>query len=259
MDAWIPRVIFNLIFGLLVWWLHRGIGKYPTPLPRSADRKGELWEIAILYGMAISISTLDTLCFTPWLQKTVPNPTLQELVRLPVLTLFYAILPLLLVVKRNGWAWKDLGFTLHTQSKEVSFFAVTVGAVTGLVAFLTGKSNMGFEAIAPGALILLIYNNAILEEFFYRGVLQAKLERGVGQMGAIVWGGILFGLKHLALDITTLFDSGGILAVFLALMLQTLSGWLLGIIYMKTRSLWPGIVSHYLGNWLPSILLWVFN
>jgi membrane protease YdiL (CAAX protease family) len=99
----------------------------------------------------------------------------------------------------------------------------------------------------------------MLEEFFYRGVLQAKLERGMGQMAAIVWGGVLFGFKHLALDITTLSETNGYLAVFLALMLQTLSGWLLGIVYMKTRSLWPGIVSHYLGNWLPSILMGIFG
>ena len=256
MDAWMPRVIFNLIFALLVWWLHRGVGKYPPSLLGSADRKREMWEVAILYGIALSFSTFDRLYFTPWLQASIPGPKLQELVRVPVLSLIYAVLPIIWVMRVNGWEWKDLGFTFRSKSKDVSIFALTLGAVTGLVAFLSGKSNLGLQALPPGVLILLFYNNAILEELFYRGVLQAKLERGIGQQAAIVWGGILFGLKHLALDTTALSESSGCLAVLLALMLQTLSGWLLGMTYMKTRSLWPGIICHYLGNWLPSFMLY---
>lgn len=250
------RVIFCFIFALLIWWLHGGIGRYPSPLPRSANHKGEIREVLVLFVMAIVISTADTLSFSPWLQENVPAPTLRELIRIPLLSFIYAGLPLLLVIKKNRWTWKELGFTFRSQSKDVSIFAVAVGTVTGLVAFLTGKSNMGVEALEPGLLVLLFYNNAILEEFFYRGVIQAKLERGVGQPGAIFAGGMIFGMKHLALDITTLLAGSGGMAVLLALLLQTLSGWLLGMIYMKTRSLWPGIICHYLGNWLPSCLLY---
>jgi len=71
---------------------------------------------------------------------------------------------------------------------------------------------------------------------------------------AILVGGILFGLTHVVFDISVLLESG-IIYVFVAVLLQTLAGWLFGIIYMKTRTLWPGIVCHYLANWLPSILI----
>ena len=109
--------------------------------------------------------------------------------------------------------------------------------------------------LSLGELLILFYNNAFLEEFYHRGIIQSLLERSIGQGKAILWGGILFGLTHLAFDVSMLMQKNGILVVFLALLMQTLAGWLFGIIYMKTRSLWPGMVCHYLANWLPSILV----
>ena len=79
--------------------------------------------------------------------------------------------------------------------------------------------------------------------------------RALGQPKAILWGGILFELTHIALDVSALVGTGGIVAIASALLLQTLAGWMFGIIFMKTRSLWPGIICHYLANWLPSILV----
>jgi membrane protease YdiL (CAAX protease family) len=55
--------------------------------------------------------------------------------------------------------------------------------------------------------------------------------------------------------VSALLETGGIGVVFAALLLQTMAGWMFGIIDMKTRSLWPGILCHYLANWLPSILV----
>jgi membrane protease YdiL (CAAX protease family) len=129
------------------------------------------------------------------------------------------------------------------------------GLVSGCVAYFTGQSNISIQVLPLGALLVLFYNNAFLEEFYHRGVIQTLLERALGQPKAIFWGGILFGLTHIALDMSALLQTGGVIAVFLALMLQTMAGWMFGIIYMKTRSLWPGILCHYLANWLPSILV----
>jgi len=81
-----------------------------------------------------------------------------------------------------------------------------------------------------GALILLLYNNNFLEEFYHRGVIQSKLERIVGQKKAILYGGILFGMTHIVFDITQLMGTQGILFVLFAFILQILSGWLLGIV-----------------------------
>lgn len=105
------------------------------------------------------------------------------------------------------------------------------------------------------ALVPLVFTNSFSEEFYHRGVIQSLLERALGQKGAIWLGGLLFGLTHIVFDITRLMATQGMLSVLSALVLQTMAGWLFGIIYMKTRTLWPGMVFHYLVNWLRSILV----
>ena len=62
-------------------------------------------------------------------------------------------------------------------------------------------------------------------------------------------------MTHIYLDVSVLMEKGGVLTIFSAILLQIMAGWIFGIIYMKTRSLWPGIACHYMANWLPSILV----
>ena len=154
----------------------------------------------------------------------------------------------------NRWNYKDFGLSWHIQSPIGAIIAVLFGLVGGVVAYVTNQAVIGIRPLPMGALILLLYNNNFLEEFYHRGVIQSKLERIVGQKKAILYGGILFGMTHIVFDITQLMGTQGILFVLFAFILQILSGWLLGIVYMKIRSLWPGVACHYLANWLPSIL-----
>lgn len=149
----------------------------------------------------------------------------------------------------------ELGLTWKSQSSDVVIFAVVVGLASGCIAYFTGQSNLGIGELSLVELLVLIYSNSFLEEFFYRGVIQSLLERAAGQTKAIFWGGIMYGLVHLALDASVLLEKEGILAFTFAVMMQILAGWMFGIIYMKTRSLLPGMMCHYLGNWLPSLLL----
>jgi membrane protease YdiL (CAAX protease family) len=248
------RLIFCIALGLLVWLLHNKIGSYPKSWPASENPKSEFIEVALLWGNAVFIPILIFYLISPWLNRVVPDKTLQELIYVPLRSVPYVALPLLIVLRRNKWTAKDFGFSWKNQSRSVSVFAVATGLVIGLVPLVTGQSNIATEPLPAGVLLLLLYNNTFLEEFYHRGVIQSKLERAVGQRKAIGWGGLLFGLTHVVFDISMLWRTGGITTVFFAVLLQTIAGWLLGIIYMKTRSLWPGMACHYLGNWLPAVL-----
>jgi len=243
------------IVGVFLWILHRYIGVYPVPLPRSEQPLVNMRAALSLAGIAISLSVLKMLWISPWLESTVSNPSLRELVQAPLWSIPYLLLPVFLVAGKLGWGAADLGLTFRNQSPDATVFAVVFGLVSGGVAYFTGQSNISIQVLPLGALLVLFYNNAFLEEFYHRGVIQALLERAIGQRRAILWGGILFGLTHVALDVSALMETGGLIAIFSALLLQTMAGWMSGIIYMKTRSLWPGIVCHYLANWLPSLLV----
>jgi len=93
-------------------------------------------------------------------------------------------------------------------------------------------------------MLFALYHPAFIEEFFFCGIIQGKLERALGQNKAWFYSGILFGLVH----ITTNFCVTGLDLVPGIFMLagQIIAGWIYGIIYMKTRSLLPGMVCHYI-------------
>jgi membrane protease YdiL (CAAX protease family) len=248
------RAIFSVVIGSCIWLLHSTIGRYPRPLPRSETPSREIRWVLILWCVAVIASALRMTLLSPWLEEAVTDRTLRELIQVPLLSALYLALPLFIVLKLDRWTLKDLGLTWKTYSPGVAAFAVGFGLASGAVAFATDQAVVGIEAPAAGALVLLVYNNSFLEEFYHRGVIQSKLERAVGQRNAVLWGGILFGATHVVLDITELAGTG-VMFVFFAVLLQTMAGWFFGIVYMKTRSLWPGVVCHYLANWLPSILV----
>lgn len=244
--------------GGLAWWLHEAGGANPEPLPKSKCPRREVIEALLLWAIVALTSTWMTIYFIPWLAESTKDEVLQELIRLPVIAIVYIAIPLVIVRLRDRWTSSELGLTLKVHSPTVAWYAIGIGLFIGGIAYATGKGNLSIEPIRWEVLLLLVFTNSFVEEFFHRGVILGKLERLAGQRQAILWGGILFGLTHVAYDLSVLLTSQGVIAVVFALLAQMLAGWILGIIYIKTRSLWPGIVCHYLGNWLPSILIGIF-
>lgn len=249
------RALFAVAVGLLIWLLHSLIGVYPEPLPRSARPRRELGQAFLLWIVALVTPILESAVVSPWLSHLVSDRTVELMLEAVLLSVPYLVLPVLWMVKVNGWSAADLGLTLRTWSPGVAIYAVCVGLGSGGIAYATGQSNISIDVLPVAQLVLLVYSNAFLEELYHRGVIQSLLERAAGQKMAILLGGLSFGVVHLAFDVRMLLESGGVVIVFFAVLLQTMAGWLFGIIYMKTRTLWPGIVCHYLANWLPSVLV----
>jgi len=249
------RFSFIIAVGSLVWLLHRHIGVYPIALPRSVNPSKNIRSVLVLWVIAVIFPILMMVWISPLLDRIVTNRVINQLVQAPFRSILYLLLPIFLETRQRGWSSLDLGLSFKNKSWDVTIFAVVVGLASGSIAYFTGQSNISIQVLPLGELLLLFYNNAFLEEFYHRGVIQSLLERTVGQGKAVWCGGILFGLTHMAFDVFTLEERSGILVIFSALFLQTLAGWLFGIIYIKTRSLWPGIACHYCANWLPSILV----
>lgn len=254
----LPNLIFIFIIGSVVLFFHKGIDRYPEPLEQSEIPYKELEQVFFLWLMGLIIPVTRIFIFTPWLENIFTSRSIRELVQLPLLTIIYLILPALLVIRLNKWKISDLGIKINVRSKPIAISAVIFGVVTGTTAYLTNETIIDIEVFSPLVFILLLFNNDFLEEFFYRGIIQSKLERIIGQNRAVFVSGILFGLTHIVFDFVMLSDKG-IYFIISAFILQVIAGWLLGIIYMKTRSLWPGVICHYLSNWLPAILKGIFN
>lgn len=130
-----------------------------------------------------------------------------------------------------------------------------VGAALGVVAFggcfviegvyfhfITEPNNQAdFQAAAKGgalSLFVLIITGAILtplgEEFVFRGVIANALNR-YGAWAGVVGSAAIFGVVH-----------GFNVILFDAFMV----GILMGILFRKTNSIWPGVVVHIVYNGL---------
>jgi membrane protease YdiL (CAAX protease family) len=229
----------NLAMFLL---LHYVIGRYPEPLPASKDRRGEIFEVLGLWVIVTTAVTLSVLIIP---ESELQAPTFGIVLKSNLLlSPFWVVIPLVVVLLRNKWSLRDLGFTVP-RSSPVTIFAISVMVAIGILQTL----DRNFEPIPGWLLIMSVYQPAFTEEFLFRGVIQGKLERVLGQNKAWFYSGILFGLMHTSVNFfgQQWYRYGeNYLNALILLLIQIIAGWTFGIIYMKSRSLLPGVVAHFL-------------
>ncbi len=93
------------------------------------------------------------------------------------------------------------------------------------------------------ALLVFALVPAITEELAFRGFILSGLERTYPARSAIVLSALLFGFLHV------------LLSLFQQLFGATLLGLVLGLLAVKTRSLWPGVAFHFVNNALGVLTL----
>lgn len=99
--------------------------------------------------------------------------------------------------------------------------------ITGLEGYLSGKDS---TVLNIHSLISAIIIAPIAEEIIFRGLLLPTIQKRLGTFISLFASSLIFSLVHVQ-GIT------GTLHIFIL-------GGLLGITYLKTRSLWPGIIAH---------------
>ena len=175
------RLIFCLTIGSLILILHRWIGKYPSPLPDSPKPKKEIREVLFLWIIAVIIPILRMFILTPWLSDAINQRFLIELIYAPILGAVYTAVPYILIIRSSHWSASDLGLTWKVKSWGVATFAITLGAISGFTAFISNQVVVSGDPIPACTLVLLLFNNDFIEEFFHRGIIQSKLERAICQ------------------------------------------------------------------------------
>ncbi len=88
----------------------------------------------------------------------------------------------------------------------------------------------------PTAFLLLAIAPAICEEFAFRGYILTALERSYRPAWAILLSALLFGFMHV------------LLSLFQQLFNATLLGVILGLIAIRSHSIFPGILFHLINN-----------
>lgn len=181
-----------------------------------------------------------------------------------------AVLYLLICHGKNKF-W--LGFNKHINSKQVilGFFLIFLANVIAnplaelskdLATNFPGLNALGLSLEAEYskqvmalsnlnswgeflmAILIMAFFPALFEEIFFRGALQNLLERWwKAPLLAVIVSSLLFSLIHLS--------------VFLFLS-RAILGFVLGLMYQRSKNLWVNIIAHFLNNTVAVIqLFWI--
>lgn len=143
--------------------------------------------------------------------------------------------------------WRDLALggilavAINPLANELRFlverlFPVDRDLAAQLESMLGTIPNLGV------ALVILAVVPAICEEIAFRGFILTGLERDYSPRWAVIISALLFGFLHV------------LLSLFQQLFNATLLGIVIGLLAVRSRSIWPGIVFHITNNALVLLL-----
>lgn len=178
------------------------------------------------------------------------------------------------IYKLSGFSFQDFGLTkplLKFFSKR-SLLICTIFSIAGIL-FQLYFSNRGKQFLAshftisqlvwglPLCFIYLLFDAGLIEEFFFRGVLQSRLSVTLrSPIGGIILSALIFGLVHAPGLYLRGAESEGIdeqlpFLFFAAytIAFMSIAGVFLGIIYYKTKNLWLVMAIHAMVDLIPNV------
>lgn len=167
-------ILFLIIILIL---LAKYVGSYPKPLPQSETPRKDLRETILFWLVHFTWLSVVIFLLNSYLITLIGSDlTYYFLVAIDSLILF--IIPLIYVIRKNKWKLNEIGFTTtKVESWKVLIFGISAYLILGIYSFFRSPHIEMYWF----ALLLVLYSNAFLEEFFYRGFIQSKLERAFGQ------------------------------------------------------------------------------
>jgi sodium transport system permease protein len=130
-----------------------------------------------------------------------------------------------------------LAVMLHPLAAELRFLVERVFPVSQETAELLRKSLEGIPNLALMSLVLAIVP-AVCEELAFRGFILTGLEQDYSRRWSIIISALLFGFLHV------------LVSLFQQLFNATILGLVLGLLAVRTRSVWPGVAFHVTNNLL---------
>lgn len=123
-----------------------------------------------------------------------------------------------------------------------------------------------FAVAAPLSFAWLVIEVGVVEEFFFRVLLQERLAAVLrSSWGGLVAAALLFGLAHapgLYLRPAATQEAIGahptlLLAVGYSIVVTSLSGLFLGVLWMRTKNFAVVVLVHAVGDFLPNLVPWI--
>ncbi|HEV7999028.1 MAG TPA: CPBP family intramembrane glutamic endopeptidase [Planctomycetaceae bacterium] len=165
----------------------------------------------------------------------------------------------MVVLALLGWAMQRRSFAemgwqrpLWNSSQLIWYGigAIAMMAATVVLIFVGVKHPLAAQMSFPQIVLIIWFVSSFSEEVYVRGLVQSWVTKGQETAGlspfapAIVSSALLFAGMHVPLIWTPMGVKGGV-----PLVLATLGlGWACAVLRARSRSLWPAIACHVLGN-----------
>lgn len=269
-DLLIPFAVLGIGFSLLSLLLCKN---FTQPFHQPSF-KNEVWFLVvliawILFYITYGGSLINKLLPASWIE----NPAVYSIIIFLRKLLFFVLVPFA-VYKAFGFSLKDFGL----KQRQVKFFSkksMLIFVVLSVAALLfqyylssgakdvrSGTFNT-FQLIIglPLCFVYLLFDAGLIEEFFFRGLLQSRLSILLkSTTGGIVLSAVIFGLVHAPGLYLRGAGSEGIeeqmpFLFFTAYTVayMSIAGVFLGIIYSKTKNLWLAMAIHAMVDLLPNL------
>jgi len=256
--------ILGVGFSLVAWALTFGLQPltYEVHHPRGESRALLLYMLPLALFIAYGFTAVH---------RWVPGEPADSLAILAVKLAVFVIIPGRWLASRYGYSVRELA----PASARTSHLLVVLGMSAGLLAFqsLLGRGMRDIsEAHVPGDTLLfgmplvflwLVLEVGVVEEFFFRVLLQTRLAAAVrSELGGIVLASLLFGLVHApGLYLRTGATQEGLsahpslwMAIGYSIVITSVAGFFFGVLWSRTRNFLLLILVHAAADLLPNTL-----
>jgi len=271
-DAISGIIIFGIGFPLLAWVTTLRAKPLTVAVRRSP---GEMW---LLLGCLIGV-TLYLVWGTALSEMLVPpswlaSPRVKFFVVLTRKLIVFVVIPFVLFRTIFGYRWSDFGIQFAGLRALAGNHLLVVVVLSGLILLFQYFAGTGAAPIRRGEfhasqLVLglplcfawLFVEAGLVEEFFFRGLLQTRLAVWFkSEISSVALMSLLFGLAHapgFILRRAGLAEAIGenpspLDAVAYAIVVLSVSGIFFGIVWARTRNLFAVMFIHAATDLLPN-------
>jgi membrane protease YdiL (CAAX protease family) len=263
-DALGVFAVLGIGFSLIAWLVTLGIEPLPYPISEPIAETFTL----LLY--LIPLAAFIAYGFNA-IHHWIPGEPADSLAILIAKLGVFVVIPGWLVMSRYGYKLREMA----PMSARASHILALLGMAAVLIAFQTvagrGWRDITAAHVSGNALLFgmpfvflwLVIEVGVVEEFFFRVLLQSRLSAAMkSELGGIVVASLLFGLVHApGLYLRTGTTQEGLaahpslwMAVGYSIVITSVAGFLFGVLWSRTRNFLLLILLHAAGDLLPNTL-----
>ena len=272
-DTLVELVIVGVAFPLLA-----GIAtRHAVPLALPTRSSGSEMLVLIASVVALSIYLVGG---PQWIDRLLPalwsvSPRIHFFVNLAKKLAVFVVVPWLIFRFLFGYRWRDYGVNLsalRALGRGHGLAMLVMGGALILFQYFLGRAAAPLRAgklparelwlALPVCFVWLAVEAGLVEEFFFRGLVQSRLSAFFSsEITAVALMSLTFGIAHAP---GFIFRHGGeveglganpsaLTALAYSVVVVAPSGILFGVIWARTRNLFVAIAVHAAGDLLPNL------